>query len=124
MRAGIFGESGEEGGVLEQLVNGINDCGGRGGGDKKGAGGGEVFWNAADLRGDDWQTAGECFEEDVVGRGGGGEVEESVGGLVGEEEFGVRDAAAIGDVGEVGEGGLLRSGADDVEEHIGAILEG
>ncbi len=51
-------------------------------------------------------------------------MEEGVRGLVGEKEFGVRDAAAIGDVGQAGEGGLFGSGADDVEEDIGAILEG
>jgi hypothetical protein len=89
-----------------------------------GAGGREVLGDAADLGGDDGETAGEGFQEDVVRCGGGGEVEEGVRGLVGEEEFGVRDAAAIGDAGKAVEGWLFGSGADDVEEDIRAILEG
>ena len=76
------------------------------------------------MGGDDGKTTGKGFQEDVVGGGGGREVEKGVRGLVGEEEFVVRDAAAIGDVGKAVEGGLFGSGADDVEEDIGAILEG
>lgn len=89
-----------------------------GGCGENGAEGIHVFGDAALGLGDHGRAATQGFNENVVGRGRGGEMEQAISLLVGLKEGVIWNVEFKTDVGEVSEAGGFVFWAEDVEAKV------